>query len=211
MPSTPIYRIIHITNLENIVKSRKLVSPNHDDKDVNYRNIGNNSIIATRSEKPLPINAERTFKDYIAFYFGARSIMLYNIHTGFSEVEQIDQEEIIYLKSTIKQIQANQLDFFFTDGHALQYPTTRFFTNIEDIKNVNIKDANARIFSASAENQNPGLKRRKQAEFHVYHELDWNLIDEIIVKSEQASNIVKEILERNNSSKTITINSRFYF
>ncbi len=44
------------------------------------------------------------FSDYIAFYFGARSPMLYNIYHGFNDVPKRPQEEIIYIIATFEKI-----------------------------------------------------------------------------------------------------------
>jgi len=207
----PIFRITHISNLDYIVNLGKLVCPNHEDRDVDYRAIGNNEIIESRSQRPLPINADRTFKDYVAFYFGPRSIMLYNIQTGYGEVEQVNQEEIIYLVSNIEAICDTDTEYFFTDGHALQHPTTRFFEDIVQLEEVNFADAFARNFSAANEINNPGLKRRKQSEFHVFKELDWNLINEIVVYNQEAMNNVNNILNQAGITKTVRIDTNYYF
>jgi len=211
MDLIPIYRIIHKSNLDFIIKSGKLVCSSHLEVDPNYKAIGNNTIIARRSVKPLPFDNSKRLIDYIAFYFGPRSIMLYNIHTGYGEVGKIDQREIIYLVSDVKTIKNSGLDYCFTDGHGLQTPITQFFTDLRDIGNVKFKDVNARDFSAAAEINNPGLKRRKQAEFHVYSELDWNLISEIAVYDEEIKSVVEKILKENNSQKTVNVNKAYYF
>ncbi len=211
MPGTFIYRIIHIDNLEYIVTNRKLVCPSHPDRDADYKSIGNNEVISRRLARPLPFNRERTFKDYVAFYFGPRSIMLFNIHTGYAEVEKIHQQKIIYLVSNTNLIHQAELEYFFTDGHALQHPVTQFYTDISELYQVNFKDAYARDFSAAAEMKNPGLKHRKQAEFHVFNELSWNMISEIVVYDEKSKALVESVLQRANVDKTVRVKADFYF
>jgi len=90
-----IYRILHFTNLEYILQNGIVTSPNHQNSNPNYRSIGNNDIIQIRSNKNVPTHIENTFRDFVAFYIGKRSIMLYNIITGYGEIQQVDQSEII--------------------------------------------------------------------------------------------------------------------
>ena len=127
------------------------------------------------------------------------------------EVEQFAQDEIIYLVSDALKISKLGLSYFFTDGHALQYPSTRFFIDLEDISHVNMKEAFAIDFSNSAEFINPGLKRRKQSEFHVHKEVGINLIDEIVVMNENSSNTVKRILEKNDFKVSVRTEISYYF
>lgn len=54
--------------------------------------------------------------------------MLYQIATGWEDVEQIPQKDIIYLISSVKKIVKHKLEFFFSDGHALS-KTSRIFTS----------------------------------------------------------------------------------
>jgi len=211
MKSIFIYRITHISNLEFILKNRVITCPNHASNNPNYKGIGNNQIINLRNASPIPIRQEHTFRDYIAFYFGKRSIMLYNILTGYGEVERIPQHEIIYFVYDISKILKHGYDFFFTDGHALQTPVTQFFSDLKDLRYVNFKDANAVDFSAAAEIHNPGLKRRKQSEFHIYRELQISHIHEIVVYDKNQMSTVNGLLDAFIRKINVRMDKSFYF
>lgn len=206
-----VYRITHIQNLSFIFETRRIVCPNHTNIDPNYSAIGNNQIISSRNTRAVPGLEPKTFKDFIGFYFGKRSIMLYNIHTGYGEVNQVNQREIVYLVYDISQITEHGYNYFFTDGHAMQHPITRFFNSLEALNEVNLLDANATDFSAAADIRNPGLKRRKQAEFHIENEIDLEHIHEIVVYGEDQLQLVKQLLQNYNIEKNVRIDASFYF
>jgi hypothetical protein len=56
--------------------------------------------------------------DYVPFYFGPKSPMLYAIKQGKVEGYQ-GQKEIIYLVTTAEAVAAQNLSFMFTDGHGI--------------------------------------------------------------------------------------------
>lgn len=94
-----LYRITHIDNLDFILKSGKLTCPSHRDCDPNYLGIGDATLIGSRSSRKITVEPNGDFTNYVAFYFGARSPMLYAIQKGFKRVTKRSPEEIIYLVS----------------------------------------------------------------------------------------------------------------
>jgi len=194
-----------------MIQAGLITCKNHANADIGFTGIGNNAIIQARNQQSLPINPQRTFKDYIAFYFGKRSIMLYNIITGYGEVNQMPQSEIIYLIYDISQIINHQYEYFFTDGHALQYPTTKFFTDLNDLGEIDYHAAYATDFSAAAEINNPGLKRRKQAEFHIYYEMNLYHISEIVVFNNAIQSTVQTLLNNGGYNINVRVDNSFYF
>jgi hypothetical protein len=206
----PIYRIIHHSNLPHILDIGKVTCPNHAQANPAYRNIGNNDIIRRRNAKVVPFHADRTYLDYVAFYFGPRSIMLYNIKTGHGDVDRVPQDEIIYLVYDIAKIEEHGYDFFFTDGQA-NIITSRAYDNLADLGRIDLKAANAKDFSASAQLDYPDLKRKKHAEFQIYTEIDFDHIEEIIVLNEDRKNAVEGILKNYSQTKPVRIDPNVYF
>lgn len=206
-----IYRIIHFTNLEYILQNGLVTSPNHPNSNPNYRSIGNNDIIRVRSNKNVPTHPNNTFRDFIGFYIGKRSIMLYNIITGYGEIQQVNQDEIIYLVYDISQIINHGYDFFFTDGHALKAPITQFYSDLGDFHNVDLTAVNAVDFSAAAEINYPDLKRKKQAEFHILGELDFNNIYEIVVLNNHRLQLIQSLIQQYGYTTNVRIDNNYYF
>ncbi len=211
MTSNYIYRILHFSNLNYILQHGIVTSPNHPNANPNYRSIGNNDIINIRSNKIVPTHDVNTFKDYIAFYFGKRSIMLLNIISGYGEIKQVNQDEIVYIIYDISKIEEHGYDFFFTDGHALKAPVTQFFTNLNQLDKIDFSAVNATNFSAEAQNNHPDLKRKKQAEFHIHNEMDFSNIHEIIVFNKKRQEQIQSIVIEMGYNTTVKVDSSFYF
>jgi len=106
-----LYRITHIDNLDYILNTGKITCPNHPQANPGYINIGDTTLIRSRNAREINVEPNGNFSDYIAFYFGARSPMLYNIQKGFQGVTKRNPENIVYLVSTFDEIkkQANRI------------------------------------------------------------------------------------------------------
>ncbi|MCO7513176.1 DUF4433 domain-containing protein [Pseudomonas guariconensis] len=113
-----IWRIVHRDNLPwlldnglHSVSSGRLSSA--------YVGIGNPDLISKRAQRYVPIEPRGTLADYVPFYFTPFSVMMKNIHSGWS-VQQRRNEEIVILVSSLYHARSLGLRFVFTDAHA--YP-----------------------------------------------------------------------------------------
>ena len=86
-----------------------------------FVSIGNADLIQKRKTRLVPIPPHGVLDDYVPFYFCTHSLMLYNIHTGYS-VARVEQREVVYLVSSVQKLEADRIPFLFTDRHA--YPVT---------------------------------------------------------------------------------------
>ncbi len=128
-----LYRIIHINNLEEILRAGKLLCPKCVQNDSNYIAIGDNTLIKSRKQRTITVSPYGDFADYVTFYFGNRSPMLYNIQHGYNNVTKRKAEEIIYLVTTFNEIKNRGLDYVFTDGHGYHH-LSQFFNDENDLK-----------------------------------------------------------------------------
>lgn len=175
-----LYRITHIENIPHILQNG-ITHKKSQNKNPNYKNIGDISLIETRSEKHVsidngdlnPKNARTTITlgDYIPFFFGVRMPMLYVTQYGGNFVERATAPaDIIYLVCSVSKIISSNTCFFFTDGHAIDMLTSFYdATKINEL--VDIVDWNAVKSSYWGGNENLNLKRKKQAEFLVSGDL----------------------------------------
>ena len=188
-----LYRITHIDNLEFILKSGKLTCPSHPDCDVNYIGIGDTTLISSRSSKQINIEPNGDFTDYVAFYFGTRSPMLYSIQKGFNNVTKRNPETIIYLVTTFENIKEGKYQYVFSDGHGY-HSISQFFNDEDSLEEVDWVTVKLKQWNDTEED--PDRKRRKQAEFLVYRELPLSAIVGIIVYNEAAkTNILAKFAE----------------
>jgi hypothetical protein len=77
-----LYRITHIDNLYHDMQ-HGLVNSKSSQANPDYVQIGDSSLINTRKEIAAPDPPGGTLSDYIPFYLGPRSPMLYQIATGW--------------------------------------------------------------------------------------------------------------------------------
>ena len=180
-----LYRITHKDNLGFILESGKLTYPSHNDCDPNYIGIGDSTLIGSRSSKKINIEPNGDFTDYVAFYFGVRSPMLYAIQKGFNGVTKRSPQEIIYLVTTFGNITENECQYVFTDGHGY-HSMSQFFNDENSLEEVDWDTVNLKIWTDTEDD--PDRKRRKQAEFLVFNELPLTALVAIVVHKETTKN-----------------------
>lgn len=111
------YRITHINNIPNIMQVG-IVSDTSSNANPNYISIGDPTAIETRRKKLLSDGSR--IGDYIPFYFGPRTPMLYVIQKGYNGVKKQRPEDIVYCVIELSDIIRDNIDCVFTDGHALE-------------------------------------------------------------------------------------------
>jgi len=202
-----IYRIIHRDNLYSILKKGKIFAPNFS-KDKNYISIGETELIEHRSELTIPIKPFGNIKDYVAFYFGVRSPMLYCIKKGF-DVKKRDQSEIIYLISSIEKINELNKKFVFTDGHAYA-SFTQFYNEESKLDNIDWKAV--KLIRWNNTNDDPDRKRRKQAECFIHKFIEVKGLLGVAVYNKECYNYIQQTLKDTSSSNIkLIIKSNWYY
>ncbi|MCX6270422.1 MAG: DUF4433 domain-containing protein [Bacteroidetes bacterium] len=180
-----LYRITHIENIPHILQFG-ITRKDSLHKNPDYKNIGDLSLIDTRSKKNVNIdNGEFDTRngltsialgDFIPFYFGVKMPMLYVAQHGGNFVERATAPiDIIYLGCSVSKIISAKLNFYFSDGHATDMLTS-FYDKSKISELVNIIDWEAVKSSYWGGAENLNIKRKKQAEFLVSGDLPPDLI-----------------------------------
>lgn len=157
----------HVENIPHIIENG-ITNKNSEHSNKNYKSIGDNSLISTRDVFQIPNG--NLLGEYIPFYLGARTPMLYVIQNGYNGVTALHPSKIVYCISSIQKIIDSKIDFVYTDGHATDNFTS-FYTpkDIEDIHNqVDFKATKAKFWK---DENDLDLKRRKEAEFLIKQNL----------------------------------------
>ncbi len=189
---TPVYRMIHIDNLHIYLRRGRLHAPNDTPADgLTYRTIHDLDVQNQRSVEELPCGPCGVIHDYVSFYFGYLSPMLLRLHTGRVEGYTEGQEPIIYLVSTVQEIQAEGDTFIFSDGHGIA-AFTQWFDNVRQLRRVDWSMVYQRYWSDTLEDMD--RQRRKQAEFLVHQSCSWDVITEIGVINDNMRNSVLDIM-----------------
>jgi hypothetical protein len=200
---TQIFRLIHIDNLIMCFHHGGFHAPNHiQDDGMSYKTIHNIDIQEVRSQKSIPCGPGGTVHDYVSFYFGPRSPMLLQLHTGQVAGYNEGQEPLIYIVSTVEEVIQNKLEFSFSDGHGIA-TFTKWFDDIQDLDKVDWDAVNAKIWKDTLNDMD--RQRRKQAEFLVYQFSPLVVVTEIGVLNHSLKQKVETILN-NFNLKTIPVN-----
>lgn len=202
-----IYRITHIDNIEGILRYgiTRRSSPVHTE----YRSIGNTDIIHARDEKIIPVNPSGHIGEYIPFYLGPRSPMLYNIVNGFG-VEKIPCRDIVYIVTSLVAIRDNGIPFVFTDGNARACVTSFFATEEWD----KLAELDWELLYSQwwrDTDEDPDRKRRKQAECLIKQDLSVDMISCFCVYDEVARDRVVSIVQDFDGPQTSVIIKKSWY
>lgn len=203
-----LYRITHIANLEH-----DLLNGLHTAKssyaNPHYFQIGDSTLITYRKDIAAPDPPGGTLADYIPFYLGPRSPMLYQIATGWEDIQKYSQEDIIYYITSLDVIKSAGLEFFFTDGHARSRTSTAY----SDEANLQKLDWEA-IYATNWKSDESDLRRKekKQSELFVKGHVPFACIEHIGVFNKNAEQKVVYLFKRHSINTPIRISpQRLYY
>lgn len=208
---TPIFRLVHLDNLEVLLRRGGLHAPNHTPNDgLPYRTIHNLEIQTERRVRPIPCGPEGTIHDYVSFYFGWLSPMLLQLKTNRVRGYEEGQDPLIYLVSSVQRVAEMGLPFVFSDGHGIA-AFTSWYGELGALDNVDWGMVYQRYWMDTVDD--PDRQRRKQAEFLIHGFCPWSAIEEIGVLNETAKDNVERILARFDVSlrRDVTIKPVWYY
>jgi hypothetical protein len=182
---------------------------NSENANPNYVSIGDSSLIDNRNSKKVNFDTESIILgDFIPFYFGFRTPMLYVIQKGGNLVpRKIAPDSIIYCVTSLQKMLDSSVDFYFTDGHATNN-FTKFYKKeslFEIDKLIDFQAINNKYW---IDENDLDLKRRKEAEFLVKNDLPKDAIIGFVCFNESAKN---RLLEIGVDSSLIVIKPNYYF
>ena len=190
---TPVYRMIHLDNLSVCLQRGGLHAPNHSPDDgLVYRTIHREDVQTSRRVKTVPCGPGGTVHDYVPFYFGTRSPMLLQLHTGQVPGYGEGQDPLVYLVVSAQGVAAAGLPFVFTDGHGLA-AWTEFYDDLADLERVPWDAVDLQWWNDT--NAEPDRQRRKQAEFLVHGFVPWDQVRWIAVRTEEMKTRVQAVLD----------------
>jgi len=189
---TPIFRLIHIENLQICLRRGALHAPNcMPQNGFVIRTIHNVEIQQVRRDTTIPCGPGGVIHDYVSFYLRPRSPMLFRLHTGWNTEYDEGQEPLIYLVSTAQLIKESGSAFVFSDGHGIAL-YTNWYDNLNELDKLDWETIYASTWKDTVNDMD--RQRRKQAEFLVHHSCDWELIKKIAVINSKMRARVSEII-----------------
>jgi ssDNA thymidine ADP-ribosyltransferase, DarT len=206
----------HVDNIPHILQ-HGITHRNSQNANPNYVSIGDRRLTDYRNTKKVLVTnglenhgffETITIGDFIPFYFGLRTPMLYVIQKGGNFVPKVTlPEDIIYCVSSVQKIIDEGMLFFFTDGHATNKLTT--FFNKEKIHELNelvdLKSANSKYWK---DDLDLDLKRRKESELLVKRDVPNSSIIGYICYNEKSKS---KLLSMGLQEKQVAIRSNYFF
>lgn len=196
--TTAILRLVHIDNLTIYLSRGALHAPSCWPADGRvWRTTHRSDVQARRAKRRVPEPPGGALLDYVPFYFGPRSPMLYQLETGWVPGYTEGQRPMVYLVASAHDVAAAGLDFVFFDGHALT-DLSLAFHDLDDLERVDWRAVHARRWSGPG--VDPDRQRRKQAEFLVHRMLPWRLVRGLVVLDDGMRDRVDDLLDRHDPS-----------
>jgi hypothetical protein len=202
------YRIYHIQNLPHVVQAG-LCTKHHPDANPLFVSIGNTEIIDTRDSTAVRIPEFGNIGDYVPFYFTPRSIMLFNIITGYRAplVPKLPKSDIIIIQAEVEKL-SHTGRFFFTDGQANVLGLSHHYSDLADLDKIDWESIQRSDFT---KNGDPDRPRRYQAEFLVHHHVPLAALESIIVYDASTAAKVTEMLNKAGSNLKVNIIPQAFF
>ncbi len=204
LSKTYIYRMTHIENIPHII-NYGITHKTSINSNKNFKPIGDSSLISTRDTFLMP-NGD-FLGEYIPFYIGLRTPMLYVIQKGYNGVTVLHPTKIVYCVSSIQKVIDTKIDYVYTDGHATDGFTKFYFpgdiVNIED--QIDFKATKAKFWK---DENDLDLKRRKEAEFLIKSDLQFQDILGFVVYDKKAKT---ELSSMGIASQKIVVKKTLYF
>jgi len=188
-----LYRLVHVENLSALLARRGLHAPNHCPQDaLDYRTIHDLSVQAVRRSHAIPCGPGGVVHDYVPFYFGPLSPMLFRLHTGRVAGYTGGQSPLVYLVTSCQAIEEAGLGFVFSDGHGLA-TYSQWFESLDHLDQIDWPLVGAKYWADDPQ-VDSDRQRRKQAEFLVHRFCPWEVIRGIAVIDVEMKGRVEQIL-----------------
>lgn len=194
-----LYHFTHISNLASIAVEGLYCDAQAEASQRAPREVGNASVKQLRRRLVVPLGPGGCVADYVPFYFAARSPMLYIISKGDVPTYSGDQDEVVYLVTSIEKAVEKRLQFVFTDRNAaLGY--AQYGDDLQDLDDyVDWELMEGRMWHDTTEE--PDRQERRMAEFLVHGHVPWSAFvgvaactDEVCRQAEHAlSSVGREI------------------
>ena len=197
--------MVHIANVPHILQYG-IVRKDSPYANPDYVPIGDVSVIGTRRDRALADGS--LLSDYIPFYFGPRSPMLYVIQHGFNNVKRQNPEDIVYCVILLKDLMKSDIDCIFSDGHALN-AMTQFYEK-DKLKNIENLVYYTDVYERNWNPQDFGdeTKRKKEAELLVKDDIPVEMIRGFVVFNQSSK---EKLLSWGASENLIFIMPDFYY
>jgi hypothetical protein len=180
-----LYHITHVDNIGSIMECGALCcDADRAEWGVRPLEIADLKLKQRRLRRRVDVPPGGVLADYVPFYFAPRSPMLNYISHG--NVPGCRQDDVVYVVTTVENIQRARLSFVFTDMHPLHAFSKQSNDPAELPEVIDWRLMRERYWFSDPE-RDPDRKLRRQAEFLVHRQLPGELITTLAVRNTAAA------------------------
>jgi ssDNA thymidine ADP-ribosyltransferase, DarT len=203
-----LFRIVHVANLSWAVDNG-LHCASGALRDPNFVEIGNPDLIQKRAARHVPIPPYGLFSDYVPFYFTPKSIMLYNIETGYNGIVRRPNTEIVILVTSGQSLIDKGVTVLFTDRHAYA-ATAAWSADLKGLAATIDWDILCRHDFGRSDSY-PDKKERYQAEAFALRHVPSEALLAVGCVSDGVKREVEGVLKRVRSMLRVVVRPTWYF
>ncbi len=205
---TAAYHITHVENLVSIVRGGGLDCDNGcAAAGIEPISIAYASLKEQRARTPVKVAAGGTLADYVPFYYGPRSPMLYTIWRGNVSEYDGPEEEILHLVCSVEDM-AESGRFAITNRH----PITALAEQFDDLAALDDLDwplMNAKLWRDT--DQDGDRKFRRQAEFLVHRRVPVEAIRLVGTMTEKVAERAATLLASLPNPPAVVVRKGWYY
>lgn len=211
-PANP--KIYHITHLQNLTSILTAGSISSDARRIRLGMANTNVGMTTIKQRRLGLDVDchpgTKVGEYVPFYFCPRSIMLYLIfRANHPELSYTGGQDLIVhlqynLNTVVEWAGANNCRWAFSTSNAGAYYTS-FFKNLNQLDQVDWEAVSSHDFQPSS------VKEGKQAEFLLFDQCPWTLVDEIGVIDDTTVRAVNAVIGQHRHQPVVRIQRGWYY
>jgi hypothetical protein len=148
--------------------------------------------------------------EYVPFYFCPRSIMLYILYRGnHPDLNYTEgQDPIVHLEAdlreTIEWAEERGVRWAFSDRNAGGF-LAEFYSSAPDLDKLNWPAI------AGTDFRDPVAKEGKQAEFLMWDEFPWTLVEAIGVRNAATAAAVHDAIRRSRHRPAVSVKTAWYY
>lgn len=206
--------VVHFTRVEHLstIVARGLLSDTRaQGEGLLAVEVGNTQIKDRRSSRTVPVDPGGVVADYVPFYFAPRSPMMSSIHNGKVPTYQDGCGRLVYLVTTLEQLDSHALDMVLTDRNAvLQLADFWNLANGEpEADFIDWPLMKARYWFSTDEY--PDRRERRMAECLVHGAVPFEAFTSIVTMNQAVADEAAEILRNARSTIPVSVGRDWYF
>jgi hypothetical protein len=210
-----LYHITDIENLDSIVNGIGCLLSHNElrTRGIIYEDQSDSEIQEVRATRRVDISPYGVLHDYVPFFFCFRPPMLHGLKNGRGSIPPKDQDQILYLVTSVERIVAAGLTFVFSDVHA-RSPLADFYQEIDDMNVIDwnvIADSYWSSRATERHEEDASRPLKKQAEFLIHRECPWSVTGAIVTRNEAAKGRVDAIIQSSSHKPTVKARREWYY